>query len=130
MEESGVSSQMVDGNLQIDFRPKTSYGRFVGPAMGDGFSVNNPGISIEEVVDHQDGSYTITFSGNIEEDTKLQLLGQEIYEGALVDIAKTPSFIEKIVEYLKSLGLPMWLIWIIIILIILLILWRLIRRRP
>lgn len=128
MEASQVSSQVVNGNLQVVFRPITSYGRFVGPAMGDGFTVDNPGIKIENVTDHQDGSYTIEFSGNIDEDTKLQLLGQEIYQGALVDIAKTPSIFEKIVKLLLSLGLPMWLIWLILILIVIIIIW-IIRRR-
>lgn len=130
MEDSNLSSQMVDGNLQIDLRPKTSYGRFVGPAMGDGFSVDNPGISIVKVVDHQDGSYTITFSGNIDEDTKFQLLGQELYSGPLVKIAESGNFIDKIVDFLKSLGLPMWLIWLILILIIAFIVWRTIKKKP
>ncbi|MEN8228455.1 MAG: VWA domain-containing protein [Bacteroidota bacterium] len=130
MDASGVTSKKLKGKLEVKMRPKTSYNRLVGPAMGDGFSVDNPGINIDEVIDHQDGSYTLVFSGNINEDTKFQLLGQELYAGPLVKIAKSDSFIGKIVDFLKSLGLPMWLIWLIIILIIAFLVWRIIKKKP
>lgn len=130
LEASAVTSQVVNGKLEVNMRPITPYGRYVGPAMGDAFSVDNPGINIDQVTDHQDGSYTLVFSGNINDDTKVQLLGQEIYSGPLVKLGKSGSFIDKIIDFLKSLGLPMWLIWLILIAIVVLIIWRITRKKP
>ncbi len=119
MAASNVTTSIVNGTLVLNFRPMTSYGMYVGPALMNAFSVSNPNITIQRVEDHQDGSYTITFGGKIEEDTKLILLGQEIYTGKLEDAGKKPGTV---------FGLPSWLIWLLLLLIIIL-LFLLLRRK-
>ena len=128
ISQSAVSIQLVEGQLIMLIKPKTSYGKFVGPAMGDAFSVSNPNIQISNVVDHQDGSYTITFTGDIGAATTFQLLGQDIYTGKLENVGKPTSIIDRITDWLESIGLPAWTIWILLLLIIL-ILWFIFRKK-
>lgn len=120
MANSNVTTSIVNGTLVLNFRPITSYGRYIGPAASiNAFSVSNPNITIQSVVDHQDGSYTITFAGKIEEETKLVLAGHEIYSGKLENAGKEPGSV---------FGLPSWLIWLLLLLIIIL-LFLLLRRK-
>ncbi|WP_126247602.1 vWA domain-containing protein [Chitinophaga rhizosphaerae] len=119
MAASNVATQIVNGTLVMTFRPITSYGRYLGPAMGNAFSVTNPNITIQSVVDHQDGSYTITFGGKIEEETKLVVAGHEIYTGKLENAGREPGSV---------MGLPQWLIWLLLLLVII-ILFLLLRRK-
>jgi hypothetical protein len=126
MGKSFVKTVIQNGTLVMDIRPFTTYGRFVGPAMGNAFTVSNTGIQISKVVDHQDGSYTLTFTGNISDTTKLDLLGQTIYTGKLEDASKVGGGLS---EWIKKLGIPVWLFWLIVILLILLILWLLFRKK-
>ncbi len=119
MAASNVSTQIVNGTLVMTFRPITTYGRYIGPAMGSAITVTNPNITIQSVVDNQDGSYTITFAGKIEEETKLVILGQEVYTGKLENAGKEPG---------KILGLPSWLIWLLLLLVII-ILFLLLRKK-
>lgn len=128
IKQSAVNTQLVDKQLIMSIKPKTSYGRFVGPAMGDAFSVSDTSIRISRVVDHQDGSYTITFTGDIGAKTTLQLLGQDIYHGKLENAGKSASIIDRINDWLVSLGLPAWSIWILVLLILLL-LWLMLRKK-
>lgn len=116
---SNVTTSIVNGTLVLNFRPITTYGRYVGPALMNGFGVSNPNITIQSVVDHQDGSYTITFGGKIEEETKLTIIGQEVYTGKLEDAGKKPGTV---------FGLPSWLIWLLLLLVIIL-LFLLLRRK-
>lgn len=128
LSKSEVSTTIQNGQLIMTFRPMTSYGKYIGPAMGPGFAVSNNDIRIAGVEDHQDGRYTITFTGAIDQPTKLTIVGQEIYSGKLENAGKGGSIIDKITEWLESLGLPAWSIWIILLLIILL-LWLMFRKK-
>ncbi|WP_341834755.1 VWA domain-containing protein [Chitinophaga pollutisoli] len=119
MAASNVVTSIVNGTLVMTFRPITTYGSYVGPAQGSAFSVSNPNITIQSVVDNQDGSYTITFGGKIDEATKLEISGIEIYSGKLEDAGKKPG---------SMLGLPSWLIWLLLLLVII-ILFLLLRRK-
>lgn len=121
LEASNLSTTIAGGTMTLQFKPKTPYGKLVGPAFGNGFTVDNPNVKIDKVVDHQDGSYTITFSGAINEKVSLQLAGQEVYNGKLSAIGKGSSFLDKVQSWLESLGLPGWFIWIILLLLALLI---------
>lgn len=117
ISKSDVTKTIQNNQLILNFRPKTSYNKFIGPAMGNAFSVTNPGIKIVNVVDHQDGRYTITFEGNVNDTTTIKLLDQPIYTGKLSEVDKTGK------------ALPSWLWWVLLILLILLILWWLLRRK-
>ncbi|WP_162946604.1 vWA domain-containing protein [Chitinophaga barathri] len=128
LTKSEVTSTVQNGQLVMVLRPMTNYGKYIGPAMGPAFSVSNKDIKIASVVDHQDGKYTITFTGAIDQPTKLSILGQEVYSGKLENAGKSDSFIDKIKKWLESIGLPAWSIWIILLLILLL-LWLLFRKK-
>jgi len=127
LSKSAITTSIVGGNLVMNIRPFTSYGRFIGPAMGNAFRVSNPGIQVANVVDHQDGRYTITFSGNVSDTTRLVLLDQVIYTGKLEDASKGSG--GGIIDWIKSLGIPVWLFWLLVILFILFILWLLFRKK-
>lgn len=131
MTQSGVTTTIGNGQLVMTFRPITSYGRYIGPAMGDAFTVSNPKIKIAKVEDHQDGSYTITFTGEISDTTSLVILGQKVFTGKLENAGKGggKSIIDKAKDWLKSFGLPGWSLWAILALLLLIILLLLRRRK-
>ncbi|HLF64400.1 MAG TPA: VWA domain-containing protein [Saprospiraceae bacterium] len=127
---SGISSQILNNQLVLQIRPVSTNGRFVGPAAGNAFSVDQPGVKITKVEDHQDGRYTLTFDGDINQSVKLSLLGQDVYTGVLADIGKGKGggIIDKLQEWLESLGLPGWSLWILLLLLLIL-LWLLFRKK-
>lgn len=128
LAESGVTADVInDQQLVMNFRPITDYGRFIGPAMGDAFRISDPDVQISEVEDHQDGSYTITFTGDIDSRVTLELLGQDIYTGRLENVGRSGSIIDTIREWLELIGLPGWTIWLLLLLI-LLMLWLIFRK--
>jgi hypothetical protein len=120
MSKSLVSTVITNGQLVMNIKPTTSYDKFVGPAMGNSFSVTNAAIKISSVVDHQDGKYTITFTGNVTDTTTLRLGDQAIYTGKLANAGKDKSIFDSI---------PAWLFWLFIILLLLLILWLIFRKK-
>lgn len=120
---SAISSHIADGVLTLNITPTTPYGKKVGPAMGSVFTVDNPAVQITNVIDNQDGSYTLTFSGDLSQPVSLQLMGQEIYKGKITRIGKGDSIIDKVKGWLESLGLPEWTVWILLLLILLLLIW-------
>lgn len=113
LSQSAITSQIVEGKLVMNIKPITSYGKLVGPAMGKGFGVSTAGVSISDVVDHQDGRYTITFTGDVNSDVTLTLLNQEIYKGKLSDAGKQgTSWWYWIINY--------WYIWLVLLIIFIL----------
>lgn len=127
---SQVSSQMVNNKLVVQIRPVTLNGRFVGPAAGNAFTVDQPGVLISSIEDHQDGRYSLTFDGDVSQPVKLSLLGQDVYTGVLADIGKGSGggIIDKIQDWLESIGLPGWSLWLLLLLLLLL-LWLLFRKK-
>lgn len=127
--KSSITTSIDNGILIMNIKPVTKYKDYlVGPGYGDAFTVSNSAIKIDKVVDNQDGSYVITFSGSVSESTTLTLAGQEVHTGKLEDAGKSGSFIDKIKAWLESLGLPAWTIWLILLLILLLI-WLAARKK-
>ncbi len=120
---SNVITTIKGKTLVLTFTPLALNKKKVGPGLEKGFAVDNPNIKINSIVDNQDGSYVITFSGSITEPVSLQLMGQEIYKGDLTKIGNSGSFIDKIEDWLKSLGLPGWTIWLLFLLLLILIIW-------
>ena len=132
LSKSAISTQLVSGNLVMQLRPMTPYGRFLGPAAADAFTVNNPAVQISKIEDHQDGRYTITFTGNVDQPVTLAILGQDIYTGKLADISKSGgggSIIDSLQKWLESLGLPGWSVWLLLLLILLILIF-LLRKKP
>jgi von Willebrand factor type A domain. len=129
LTKSNVTTVINDGQLVMNLKPITSYGVLIGPAMGSAFSVTNPAIKIANVVDHQDGSYTITFEGNINDTTSIQILGQTVHTGKLQDAGKGGSVIDKLHDWLRDHGIPVWLFWLVLLLLLILILWFIFRKK-
>lgn len=127
LNASAASSQIVNGQLVMQIKPVTPYGRLVGPAMGSAFTVDNAAVQILDVDDHQDGRYTLTFGGDINQSVTLGLLGQDVFTGKLGSI-RSDSIIDKIQDWLESIGLPPWSSWILLLLL-LIILWLIFRRK-
>lgn len=123
---SDVGTQLVDNQLILNLRPITRYGRFVGPAAGPAFTVSNPEIKIDQVMDHQDGRYTLKLSGAITANTTLSLLGQPLYTGDLTQIKNfgKDSLFDKIQQMM-----PLWLFWLLLIIILGLIIWMMMKRK-
>lgn len=119
---SNVSVNVLDNSLVMTLKPVATNGKLIGPAYGKGFTVDNPNVKIDTIEDHQDGSYTITFAGNTDEAVSFELMGQEIYHGELAEIGQSDSIIDKIQDWLESLGLPRWTLWLILLLLLILIL--------
>ncbi len=88
---SAVSVQVGADATFINLRPKTTAGRFVGPANGNAFSVRGGGVRLSDVTDHQDGSYTLVLSGDPAAEVSVALLGEEIYRGPADGFGTRPS---------------------------------------
>lgn len=129
MPNSNISITNQNGQLVMTIRPITTYKKYIGPAMGTLWAVTNPNIQIANVVDHQDGRYTITFKGNIDEPTSLVLGDQTIFTGKLQDAGKGGGIIDKIKKWFEEHGIPFWLFWLFLLLLLILILWLLFRRK-
>jgi hypothetical protein len=124
LDASNLSTTMLDNSMILTITPVTFNNKLVGPAYGKGFTIDNPNVKIDAVEDHQDGSYTITFSGNIDENVSFELMGQEIYKGNLDNIGGKDSIIDKIQDWLESIGLPGWTLWLIILILLVLLVIR------
>lgn len=86
LNKSAVSSIVKGNTVMINFRPITTYGRFIGPAQGSAISVDGVGIKLSSLTDHQDGSYTLVLNGRPDIKVSIKLLGEEIYQGPIASI--------------------------------------------
>jgi hypothetical protein len=110
LAKSAVSTTVKGNTVTINFRPITTYGRFIGPAQGSAFSIDGTDTRLSNITDHQDGSYTLVLAGNPDAQVSIKLLGEEIYKGPASKAG-------------KGFDLLVWLTWLIIILILLLLIW-------
>ena len=94
----------IGGAIQLRLRPRTGYGRLIGPAQGSAFSVAGT-AKLREVADHQDGTYTLTLDGAPEDPISVSVLGESIYAGPALPAKSWPS----------RLGLAWWLLILIIL---------------
>lgn len=118
MAASDVTTTSTDTGITINFRPKASNGRFIGPSQGSAFTVEGDGINLRKITDHQDGSYTLVLAGDRHAKVSIKLLGEEIYQGAASKIEGKKSFFEQIFY---------WPIWLIIVIISLLLIRQILR---
>ncbi len=81
---SAVSTTLSDDILFLNFRPRTTTGRFVGPANASAISVTGAGVTVLDITDHQDGSYTLALDGDPGAEVSIGMLGEEIYRGPAV----------------------------------------------
>ncbi|QJW89142.1 VWA domain-containing protein [Spirosoma taeanense] len=81
--KSLIDKAVVNGRLVVTMRPVTTYDRFLGPAAADAFDVNAASAKLNNVVDNQDGSYTLTFAGNAKSNATISILQKPVFAGRL-----------------------------------------------
>ena len=97
---STVTRSIVNGQLLVTMTPVTTTGKFVS-AAADAFNVNATDAKLSNVLDNQDGSYTLTFTGNVKSVGTLRFSNQKLFSGQLdaiklkdkltsVDVTKPP----------------------------------------
>jgi hypothetical protein len=97
---STITRSVVNGQLVVTMKPVTTTGKFLS-AAADAFDVNASQARLSSVLDNQDGSYTLTFSGNIKSVGTLRFANQKLFSGQLdaiklkdrltdVDVIKPP----------------------------------------
>lgn len=106
LANSAVNTTVRDNTILINWRPITTSGRFIGPDQGTAISVT--GINLTNVQDNQDGSYTLTLTGDPTAPITVDVLGEEIYQG--------PAG-----QFGKGHKKESWLIVLIVILVLLLL---------
>lgn len=115
MAASNVTTTVADNQISWNFRPITSYGRFIGPAQGDAISIDGAGVAVTSITDHQDGSYTVTLTGDPGSEVSVQILDEEIYAGPASDFGRDDD---------RPDGkLPRWLFWLIVLILLLIVIW-------
>lgn len=83
VDKSILSKGIVNGQFVMVMRPVAVNGRFLGPAATDAFDVNATAAKLGSVVDNQDGSYTLTFRGNVKSNVNMSILNQRVFVGQL-----------------------------------------------
>ncbi|MBD2700761.1 VWA domain-containing protein [Spirosoma sp. BT702] len=94
---STVVRKTVNGILTVTMKPVTTTGKLVS-AAADAFNVNAPQARLNSILDNQDGSYTLTFSGNIKSVGTIHLFNQKLFSGRIdaikltnVDVIRQPD---------------------------------------
>ena len=111
----------------INFRPAymvNGQTRYYGPAWGSYFTVSGNGVSLANMQENPDGSYSLDIAGNPSANMTLNLLGREVYKGKISGFATGgggEGVLDQLKDWWESLGLPMWLFWVLLILILLLL---------
>ncbi len=126
LEASQVQTVVNGQTVAIDFRPITTYGRYIGPAQGDAFSIAGEGITLSNISDNQDGSYSLTLEGDPDAEISLNLLGEEIYQGEAAKCCQSPDqppWWQALLDWLLSRPL------LLLLLLLLVIIWLIWRRR-
>jgi hypothetical protein len=112
----------------LTFKPVSTTGKLIGSGWGGVIGLTATNAQINNIVDKGDGSYEIIVDGNLSGPGKLTVLDETAYEGDLGKLGKGSSIIDKIQEWLNSLGLPGWSIWVLLLLLLIL-LWLLFRKK-
>jgi hypothetical protein len=119
------------GGSIVTFRPRTRRGRFIGPGWGAAIGLDADGASIGQVQDHGDGSYTLHIEGTLSGRGTLTLADERVFDGDLRDLgrpAREPGIIDRIRDWLESLGVPGCFLWPILLLLAILA-WLFTRRK-
>jgi len=117
-------TQVNNNTTIIQYTPKYKVGnqtRFIGPGFGQGFDIVGEGVSIDEILDNGNGSYSITIIGDPDTEIELNLAGVEVYKGQVDGKEGFCNWVERV------LGIPCWVAIIIIIVIVVIII--VIRRK-
>jgi M6 family metalloprotease-like protein len=117
--EASIISKTLQGNtLTVKVRPKTTYGKLIGPGQMRAFNISGQDIERVDIKElGQDGTYQIVLSGDLDKIINVNYLGNPLFNGPASDFGDKP---EK--PFLK------WLFILLLIALILLVLWLLWRK--
>lgn len=87
LSKSVISKEVSAEKVVMTVRPITTYGRFLGPAAADAFDVNAQSARLSNVVDNQDGSYTLTIVGKSSATVNIVILKQKVFTGRLSTVS-------------------------------------------
>jgi hypothetical protein len=121
------SSVNASGQVVLNFKPVSTTGKLIGSGWKSVIGLESVTTKIQEIIDKGDGSYEIVLDGPLSGPGKITVLDETAFDGDLGDI-EGGSIIDKIQEWLESIGLPGWFIWILLLLLLIL-LWLLIRKK-
>ena len=82
---SSIVRRELNGVTTLTITPITTTGKRVS-AIADAFDVNAQQAKLTNIVDNQDGSYTLTLSGDVKSVGTLNLLNQKVFSGRFSDI--------------------------------------------
>lgn len=82
---SSLVRRELNGITTITITPVTTTGKLVS-AAADAFDVNAQQARLTTIVDNQDGSYTLTLSGDAKSVGTVSLLNQKVFSGRFSDI--------------------------------------------
>jgi von Willebrand factor type A domain len=116
---SNVSLTKSGDTTFIKMRPICTNKKYIGPGWGAGFKLDSSSASINRIIDHADGSYTIAILGDINGTGKLSVGSQTVYNGKLSDIDKAGD------EFWKQ-----WWFWVLLILLLIILYFIFRKKKP
>jgi len=120
-EASGITVTQQDGVQIISMRPIASNGKFIGPGWAGVISLSANDAKVQKIVDHGDGRYDIIIDGVLSGPGSITIDDVVVFDddlGALSCSDPNANFLQRIMCWLISLGLPGWAIWVILAFIV------------
>lgn len=112
--EASIISKTLRGNtLTVKLRPKTTYGKLIGPGQLRAFNISGRDIKLVDLKEvGQDGTYEIVLSGDLDKIISVNYLGKALFKGPASDFGGQPGTTDW-----------KWLFYLLVIALILVILW-------
>ncbi len=93
---SVISKTLRGTNLSIKLRPKTTYGKYIGPGQMRSFSVSGRGIELDRLEEvGQDGTYNMVLTGDPNGIVSVNYLGKPLFVGPASDFGGQPVKIDR-----------------------------------
>ncbi len=108
-----ISKIIRDNTMTIKLRPKTAYGKFIGPGQMRAFSVSSQGIKqVKFTEDGQDGTYDMVLTGDLNGMISVNYMGQPMFTGHASDFGGQPETTDwEWLRYLLLIALVLGIIW-------------------
>ncbi|WP_319576447.1 hypothetical protein [uncultured Desulfobacter sp.] len=91
--EASIISKTLRGNtLTVKLRPKTTYGKLIGPGQLSAFNISGQNIKLVDLKEiGQDGTYEIVLSGDLNKIISVNYLGKALFKGPASDFGGQPG---------------------------------------
>ena len=112
--EASIISKTLRGNtLTVKLRPKTTYGKLIGPGQLRAFNVSGQDIKLVDLKEvGQDGTYELVLSGDLDKIISVNYLGKPLFKGPASKFGEQPETTDW-----------KWLFYLLLIALILVVLW-------